>query len=139
MTGTRRRVRRFARVIPGPVRRSSVLALTVTQTARDRQSVPQIQRYGKVGIALRRRDAHRPRCVTDLEVAGEPAAFGFVGIDGERLEMPSARVRHVIDAAAEGTAVPTVHDVEDERRMDGDGGMQALRRLPGAKADPGDV
>ena len=68
--------------------------------------------------------------------ARQPAALGFVGVDGERLVIASARVGHVVGASTERPAVPGIHQIEDERRMHADGGLQTLGRLPGPVADP---
>ena len=47
-------------------------------------------------------------------------------------------MRDVIGAAAEGAVVPGVDQIEDERRVDRDRRVQAVRRLPRAVADAGD-
>ena len=76
--------------------------------------------------------------MAEIGKAGDSAAFGFIGVDGKALVIAAARVRDVIGAAADGAALPGIHDIEDQRRMDADGGVQARRRLPGAIADAGD-
>src|SRR5436309_10990713 len=48
-------------------------------------------------------------------------------------------MQNVIGATSDGSPVPSVHDVENERRMRAEGGMQAFRRLPCAKTDARDV
>src|SRR5207247_1862184 len=60
---------------------------------------------------------------------------GFVRVDRKCAVVAPAGVRDLIGASAQGTTVPTVHDVEDQRGVDADGRLQTLRRLPGAKAN----
>src|SRR4051794_39307883 len=45
----------------------------------------------------------------------------------------------MISAATDGTGVPTIDNVEDERGVNADGGVQTLRRLPGAESNASDV
>src|SRR5580658_9644601 len=67
-----------------------------------------------------------------------PASFGFVGVHREGREAAAAWMRYVIGAAADTASGPQIHDVEDQRRMHWNGGMQTRRRLPRAIADPRD-
>ena len=47
-------------------------------------------------------------------------------------------MRDVIGAAAQAAFVPSVVEVEHQRRVDADGGLEAIRRLPRAIADASD-
>ena len=44
----------------------------------------------------------------------------------------------MIGTASDGSARPCIDDIEDERSVNSDGGMQAIRRLPCAIANSGD-
>ena len=70
--------------------------------------------------------------------AGQAAAFGFLGVDGELLIGASTGMGHIIGAAADGAAGPGIDDVEDQWRVHRDVGMEAGGRLPGAITHPGD-
>ncbi len=48
---------------------------------------------------------------------GEAARLRLVGIDGKGLVIAAARMRDMIDTAAEIATVPQVDDVERQRRM----------------------
>ncbi len=60
--------------------------------------------------------------------ARKPPGLGFVGIDREGLVVAAARMGDMIDAAAERTAVPSIVDVERQRRLNVDGGLQRRRQ-----------
>ena len=51
---------------------------------------------------------------------------------GKTAEVHSARMRDVPRATADRAARPAIVNIEDQRRVHADGGMQAGRRLPGA-------
>src|SRR5258705_4243044 len=72
--------------------------------------------------------------VAEREEAPPPPALRLVAVHRERVVAPSARMRHVVAAAAERAVHPGVDDVERQRRVDGNGGVQRGRRLPGAVA-----
>jgi len=99
----------------------------------------QVERQREVGIAILGRHVHQTWRVTDVEEPREPAAFRFVTVHREGLEVPSAGMRDVIDAAAERAVVPGVHEVEHERRVHRDRRMQTIGRLPRTIPDAGDI
>ena len=72
------------------------------------------------------------------EEAGEASGFGFVTVDGEDIVAAATGVGDVISAATEGAAIPGIYEVEDQRSMDANCGMQTFGWLPGAIADASD-
>jgi hypothetical protein len=76
--------------------------------------------------------------MTEVRETCEAPAFRFVRIDGQGSVVTTAGMRRVVRAPAEGTAVPAVHNVKRERRLDSDGGMQTFRGVPGTEADARD-
>src|SRR5262249_40872041 len=62
---------------------------------------------------------------------GEASRFRLVRIDRLCFIITTARMRHVIDAAAQRPAVPGVYKIEGERGMDGNGRVQAGGGRPG--------
>ncbi len=93
---------------------------------------------GNSGLTTGSPTRQRPRRVPAILEAGEPAALGLELVDRQLLVVAPGRVHDVVGAAAQRTPGPAVDQVELERRVDADGGMQAGRRLPGAEADAGD-
>src|SRR5262249_47532715 len=94
----------------------------------------QVERVREIRVRARIARLHRPRRMAEGLEAREPPRLGLQRIDRKGLMRPAARMRHMIAAAADGAPGPAVDQVEDERRMRRDGGLQALRRLPGAEA-----
>src|SRR5262249_40625984 len=76
-----------------------------------------------------------PRRMAPGLESGETAGLRLIGVDREGLVVAAARMRDVIDAAAERTAVPGVINVEGERRMHPDGRLQSRRQVPRLEAD----
>src|SRR6266508_3069890 len=107
-----------------------------TQEALD---IPQIQREGKLATAFDKVWLHRAGRVAGTKKARVAAALGLVGVHREGGGVASAGVHNVVSAAADTAAVPGVHDVEYERRVDADSRVQATRRLPRTVADAGDI
>src|SRR5690242_16476834 len=62
------------------------------------------------------------------------AGLGLVGVDRKGIVTPSARMRHVIRAAADRAGLPKIDKIEHQRRVDGDRRMQARGRMPGTIA-----
>jgi len=81
---------------------------------------------------------HRAGSVAEFEEACHAAAFGFKGVDGECLKTAAAGVGDMIGASGDGALIPGIDDVENQRRVNADGRMQAVRRLPGAVTEAGD-
>ena len=77
--------------------------------------------------------------VTDREETCTPTGFGLVGIDRHAVVVAAAGMGDVVCAATDRPAVPGIVDVEDERRVDADGGMQRIGRLPGAISHAGNI
>ena len=73
--------------------------------------------------------------MTELEEPGAAARFCLVGVHREGVVVAPTRVRDMIRTPAEGPAGGCVHEIEDERGVNRDGGVKAARRLPGAIAD----
>src|SRR5437879_1412306 len=97
----------------------------------------QIQREREIGVHFLIRNIEPPLVVTVGEKAAEAAAFSFVGVDREGGVAAAARMRYVVSATAEAAFVPGVVEVEGERRMDANGWVQTLGRLPGAVTHTG--
>ncbi len=91
----------------------------------------------KVRMPLLRGYGHRSLRVAEVLEPREPAALRFVRVDRKGLEAAPARMGDVIGAAAKRALVPRVDEIEDQRGVHRDGGVQAARRLPCAVADAG--
>lgn len=73
------------------------------------------------------------------EEARQTAALGLVGIDREGLAISTAGMSDVISATAEAAEIPFIKQIERERHMNADGGLQATGWLPSAITNGGDV
>src|SRR5688572_11627475 len=71
--------------------------------------------------------------------AGKTPALGLIGIHWESRVIPPAWMCDVISAPAQRAAVPGVEELKDQRRMNSDRGLEALRRLPCAIANAGNT
>src|SRR5258708_36570437 len=100
---------------------------------------PKVDGEREIRVAFLGAQLEAARSVADAHEAGETAAFRLVGVDGEGLGVEAARVRHVVLAAAQRAVYPGVDEIEHQRGMHADGGMQRGRRLPGAVAHARDV
>src|SRR6266700_2995368 len=89
-------------------------------------ALSQIEREGALTIRLGRREVHRTGCVADLEEASQAAAFGLIGVHGQSVVVATAWMRDVIGTTSDRASVPTIHDVEDERRVHADGRLQTF-------------
>src|SRR5688572_33464407 len=78
------------------------------------------------------------RRVTESKESGDPAGLCFVGVYGKRVVATPARMRYMIGAAADGTFIRNIDDIENKRRVHGNRRMQAARRLPRTIADSAD-
>src|ERR1035441_337764 len=96
----------------------------------------QIQRKRKLGIVLLRRHDHHARGVAGVLKPGQTTALCLLCVDRELLIRPSAGMRDMIRAAADGAPGPSVHDIEHQGRVYRDIWVQAGRRLPGAITHP---
>ena len=77
------------------------------------------------GCRSRRASAARPACGRARRTAPARRALGLVGVHREVVVAAAARMGDVVRAAAERALGPRVDDVEDQRRVHGDGRMQA--------------
>src|SRR5258707_8348627 len=68
---------------------------------------------------------------------GAPPRFRLVGVDREGFVIAAAGVGDVIDAAPQRAVAPAIENIEGERRMDADHGMQRRRQRPCLEADAG--
>jgi hypothetical protein len=73
------------------------------------------------------------------EEAGEAAGLGFITIHGQGGIAETAGVGDMILTAAEGPLIPGVHQIERQRSLHGDGGMQGFGGSPGAETHRGHV
>src|ERR1017187_8638751 len=97
---------------------------------------PQIQRKRKLGIVLLRRHDHHARGVAGVLKPGQTTTLCLLCVDRELIIRPSAGMRDVIRAAADGASGPGVDDIEHQGRMYRDVWVQAGWRLPGAITHP---
>src|SRR5262245_9526943 len=74
-----------------------------------------------------------PRRMAEALETGKPPPFRFPRVDRWGLVVAPAGMARVIAAAAYRAARPIVDHIEGERHMRGNGGMEALDGLPGAK------
>ena len=101
------------------VRSRSVVAIAGDAMARSNAEVER-RRSSVVGYSSERfagRQLDDARRVAVILEAGPAARLGLVGIDREGLVVAPARMRDVIDAAAERAPAPGVDDVEGQRRV----------------------
>src|ERR1700722_1421814 len=102
------------------------------------KSSPQIQCHGKFAARLIGWNRDMAASVAVILEPRQPARLRFIGIDRERIIVAPARMRYMIDAAAERAPAPAIENIESQRRMHRDGRVQARGRLPGLEADGGD-
>ena len=86
-----------------------------------------IQRQGKFtrpGFIVNSQWARR---MPERKESRDSSPFGLVGINRKAIVAPAARMRNMILAATDGSARPKIHDIENQRRIDGDRRVQAAR------------
>src|SRR5262249_21945005 len=98
----------------------------------------QVEGHGVFERALLGRDVENAAGVAVILEARAAARFPFVGIDRETLVVASARMRDMVNAAAERTRGPGIEDVEGERGVRVDRRLQRIGKLPGLEADARD-
>src|ERR1700691_2237490 len=111
----------------------SLPRLTPQCSMRERR--PQVESQGEFHCAILWRRVDPARRVAVILKPGEPARLGLVGIDGFGVIGAPAGMGDMVDAAAQRAVVPTVDQIERQRRMDGNGRVQAGCRLPRLEAD----
>src|SRR5262245_13231606 len=95
---------------------------------------PEVESHGILERAFLHGTIEMSRRAAVVLEAREPPRLGLVGIDGKGLVVAAAGMSDVIDAAAERAAAPAIENVERERGVDADNGMQPRRQLPGLEA-----
>jgi hypothetical protein len=84
-------------------------------------------------------DGHKyPRRVTPNLKPGEAPALRCDGVHGSVVDPAATGMYYVVRATGEAALRPLVVDVDVQRRVDADGGMQARRRLPRPEANASD-
>ncbi len=96
-----------------------------------RERRPQVESQREFNCAFLRRRFDLAGRMTMILKAGKPARLGLVGIDGLGVVGAAAGMGDMVDAAAERAAVPAIDQIERQRRMDGNGRVQA--RTPAAR------
>ena len=69
---------------------------------------------------------------------GQPAAFGFIGVDGKLFKVSSAGVGHMVGAPGNRPSGPLIVNVERQRCVNPDLRMQTVWRLPGSVSHAAD-
>src|SRR6478735_5458035 len=133
----------WPRGLPGPAnsssKRPSGLGYVVTMGGQvysgpersSRRSAAQVQCQRMIRIRSHGRQLHGSWRVSHAEEARQAPRFRFIGIDREGHIIPAAGMRHMVTRAAQRTAHPAVHEVESQRCMHADGGMQCRGQRPG--------
>src|SRR5208283_3690624 len=93
----------------------------------------QIQRGGKLRVLFDRWHSLQVRRVSDGIKTRPPAGLGLVGVYGKSLIVASTRMRHIVRASPDRPLRGDVNQLDDQGGVYGDGGMQAMRRLPGSE------
>lgn len=91
------------------------------------------------GIDDRFSEQERSSCEPVTEKPGKATALRLEAVHRERVIAAPPGVGYVIDASTERAVAPGVDEVEDERSVNSDGGMEALGWLPRPVADRGYV
>lgn len=76
--------------------------------------------------------------MTERKKSGQSPAFGFIRIDRKLFKVPASGVGDMIGATGDGSAVPSIVNVEYERGVDSNVRMQTFSRLPGPVSDSTD-
>ena len=72
------------------------------------------------------------RRVSERDKPRAAPSFSFVGVHRKARVIVPSRMHHVIRASTNRAIVPSVEEIEDERCIHRDCGMQGSRLLPGA-------
>src|ERR1700748_1815328 len=100
---------------------------------------PQIQRPWKVRIYARVARLDPAARMPERLEPGQSSPFGLMRVHRHGFEVAAAGVGDVVGAPADGAVGPAVGQVEDERAVGRDGGVQGRGWGPGAEADAGDI
>ena len=68
---------------------------------------------------------HSATGMTEREKSRVAASFGFERVYGKAVEAAASGMRHVPGTSSDRTSIPNIDQVEDQRCMDSDRGMQA--------------
>src|SRR5262245_37024059 len=100
---------------------------------------PQIERQRELGQRFLGRHSQRTSGMSKPEEPRGAARLRLVTVHREYIVTPAARVSHMVSAAAERTAQPCIDQIDHQRRMHRNGGMQAIGGLPGPEANAGHI
>ena len=101
-------------------------------------SASQIERHRKLRIRFERRHHARPRRMTKAVEPRTAAGLGLEAVGRKGLVREPAGVRDVIRASRNRALAPTIDDIEHQRYVNTDGGVQRRGWFPGAITNPGD-
>src|SRR5258705_5584827 len=90
----------------------------------------QVERHRVFQRPLFGRNVERSGRVPVVLEPSEAPGAGLIGINREGFVVAATRMRDVVDAAAQRAAVPPVVDVEGQRRLHVDGGLQGRLQRP---------
>ncbi len=96
----------------------------------------QIERRRKLGVGLGDPCMNRTRRVTKGQESRSPSRLGFGSIDREGCVVAATRMSHMIGTSTQRSSRVLIHQVNHQRRVNGDRGMQTRRGLPCAIANP---
>ena len=84
----------------------------------------QVQGMEKIRILLLRRCCHGAGGMAVIPKPCYTSALGFIGVDREGIWVTTPGVLYMVGAAADGAAVPGIHNIKYQWRMHWDSGMQ---------------
>src|SRR5579862_4026829 len=83
------------------------------------------------------RNLYRSRRMSERKETGAPPGFRLIGVHRKRFRSPAAGMNRVISTPAHGSSRPGVDNVEHQRSLHRNGGVQTGWRLPRAIAHAG--
>src|SRR4029079_3557483 len=101
-------------------------------------SRPQVEGKRELPARFERRRKLLARRVAELVEARHPAPLRFQAIAWKRLVGEPPGVRHMVRASGDRAVVPAIEEIEDQRRVYPNGGVERRGRLPGAVANTSD-
>src|SRR4051812_25272061 len=100
-------------------------------TPGDSDSPAQVESIGEIWIGFSPGGLEHSTGEAERLETGQPAAFGLIGVDWENFRIASPRMGDAIGAAAKAALAPAVPNFDHQGRLGRNGGMQAVRWLPG--------
>lgn len=76
--------------------------------------------------------------MADWEESRYSTTFCHIGVHWEEFMGQTTGMGHVPTAPTDGTLIPRINQIKNQRRVCRNRGMQARRRLPGPETDPRD-